>query len=78
VAYTKGDIIRHMPSGDTFIILEVTSGKSGFDQFQLYTLQAEQACNQGTTPTLDWSHSFEQYYCLLGEVEKEEFQTIKP
>ena len=76
MAYTKGDIIRHKPSGDTFIILEVTSGKYGLDQFHLYTLQAAQACNQGTTPTLDWSQSFAQFYCLLDEVDKEEFQTI--
>jgi len=76
VLYKKGDIIRHKPSGDTFIILEITSGKSGLDRFHLYTLQAAAAYNQGTTPTLDWSHSFEQFYCLLDEVEKEEFQTI--
>ena len=76
MAFQKGDIIRHKPSGDTFIILEVTSGKYGLDQFHLYTLQAENGCNQGTKATLDWSQSFEQFYCLLDEVEKEEFQTI--
>jgi len=76
VAFQKGDIIRHKPSGDIFIILEVTSGKSGLDRFQLYTLQSSSACNQGTRPTLDWSQSFEQFYCLLDEVDKEEFQTV--
>ena len=75
--YEKGDIIRHKPSGDTFIILEVTSGKSGLDQFQLYTLQTEHSCNQGTKATLDWHQRFEDYYCLLDEAEKKEFQTIK-
>jgi len=76
VPYKKGDIIRHKPSGDTFIILEITSGKYGLDQFHLYTLQASSAYNQGTRPTLDWSQSFEQFYCLLDEVDKEEFQTV--